>query len=164
VEKELKQAKEEKRRRIVMKRLTVFLACVVIALTLVAVATGASAAPKQQKSHFYGALDYSKAKGALYWGHGTSKAAANKASYNVCKKDRATDCQTVVWVYNGYIAYAESRQFFDVGWGATKQKASNAAVKRCESGGAPSCKATDWWNTDIRPNTQATGGYKLPGP
>jgi hypothetical protein len=140
------------------------LACVVIALTLVAVATGASAAPKQQKSHFYGALDYSNAKGVLYWGHGTSKAAANKASYNACTKAGATDCQTVVWVYNGYIAYAQSSKFFDVGWGATKDEASNAAVKRCESGGAPTCKATDWWNTDIDPNKQATGGYKLPGP
>ena len=53
-----------------MRWLYVLVASVVISTTLVVVATGASAAPKQQSppKHFYGALDYSKAKHELYWG------------------------------------------------------------------------------------------------
>jgi Domain of unknown function (DUF4189) len=152
-----------------MRRLSVLLACVVMALTLIAiaVASGASAAPKQQvtpQNHFYGALDYSTAKSALYWGHGTSKTAANQAAYNTCQKAGATDCQTVVWVYNGWLASAQSSKFFDVGWGPTKQWASGAAVTRCQSGPAPPCKAYEWWHTAIDPNKQARGGYTLPGP
>jgi hypothetical protein len=144
-----------------------------MALTLIAfaVVTGASAAPKQQSpqqqtNQFYGALDYSQAKGSLDWGVGTSKDAANQAAYNLCKKRGATDCVTIVWVYNGYVAIAESSKFFDVGWGATKQEAQDEAVKRCEaSSGGATCKATgEWARTDIDPNKQATGGYELPGP
>jgi hypothetical protein len=149
-----------------MRRLSVLLASAVMALSLIAfaVVSGASAAPNQQPpqptNQFYGALDYSKAKGALYWGLGTSKDAANQAAYDVCTKSGATDCLTIVWVYNGWVAVAESSKFFDVGWGATKQAASKAAVKRCGAG----CKATTWGHTDIDPNKRATGGYTLPGP
>jgi hypothetical protein len=151
-----------------MRRLTVLLACVVMALTLIAVAAGVSAAaPNQQQpppDHFYGALDYSKAKGILYWGTGTSKDAANQASYDACTKGGATDCVTVVWVYNGWVAFAESSKFLAVDWGATKEEASAKAVKTCESGGAPPCKVLGTQQTAIDPNKQATGGYELPGP
>ncbi len=86
-----------------MRWLYVLVASVVISTTLVVVATGASAAPKQQSppKHFYGALDYSKAKHELYWGHGTSKASSNQAAYNHCRSAGAPDCVTWVWVYNG---------------------------------------------------------------
>jgi Domain of unknown function (DUF4189) len=151
-----------------MRRLSILLISAVMALTLIAfaVVTGASAAPKQQTNQFYGALDYSQAKGTVDWGTGTSKDAANQAAYNACKKRGATDCLTIVWVYNGYVAFAESSKFFDVGWGATKQAAQDEAVKRCEaSSGGATCKATgEWARTDIDPNKQATGGYELPGP
>ncbi len=146
-----------------MRRLSVLLACALMAMTLLAIAvgTGASAAPK----HFYGALDYSKAKSAVYWGTGTSKAAANQASYNNCHtKHGANDCLTVVWVYNGWVAVAQSNKFFDVGWGRTKQAASNTAVKRCQAGGAPPCTVSRTFRTAFDPNKKTTGGYKLPGP
>jgi hypothetical protein len=151
-----------------MRRLSVLLASAVMALTLIAVAAGVSAAaPNQQQptpNHFYGALDYSQAKATLYWATGTSKDAANQAAYDACTKDGATDCLTIVWVYNGWIADAESSQSFAVGWGATKEEAQNEAVMRCESGGA-TCQATGWaQQTAIDPNKQATGGYELPGP
>lgn len=127
-----------------MRRLSVLLASAVMALSLIAfaVVTGASAAPKQQApqqqtKHFYGALDYSEAKASLYWGLGTSKDAANQASYNLCKKDGATDCVTIVWVYNGWVATAQSADNFEAGWGATTHEASNAAVMRCERRGGP---------------------------
>ena len=153
-----------------MRRLSVLLASAVMALTLIAfaVVTGASAAPKQQTpqqqpNQSYGALDYSQAQDKFYWATGTSKEAANQAAYDACTKAGATDCLTRVWVYNGFVALAQSDQNFDVGWGATKDEASNAAVMRCESGGA-TCTVTGWANTDIDPNKQATGGYELPGP
>jgi hypothetical protein len=153
-----------------MRRLSVLLASAVMALSLIAfaVVTGASAAPKQQTpqqqtKHFYGALDYSLAKGTLYWGLGTSKHAANKSAYNLCKKDGATDCVTQVWVYNGWVATAQSADNFEAGWGATKHEASKAAVMRCESRGG-TCQAGNWASTDIDPNKQTRGGYKLPGP
>ena len=154
-----------------MRRLTVLLASVVMALTLVAVATGASAAapkrvspPPKQQGHFYGAVDSSRAKGFVYWGHGTSKAAANKASYNACHKTGATDCQTWVWVHNGWIAYASNPIFENVGWGATKEAASKAALRRCQNGVLQHCKVDYLWQTDIDPSKQASGGYTLPGP
>ena len=150
-----------------MRRLSVLLASAVMALSLIAfaVVSGASAAPKQQPprqptNQFYGAVDYSKAKGTLFWGSGTSKASVNRAAYNKCHKSGATDCVTIVWVYNGWVAVAEGSKFFNVGWGATKQAASKAAVKRCGAG----CKATTWGHTDIDPNKRARGGYTLPGP
>jgi hypothetical protein len=151
-----------------MRRLSILLACVVMALTLIAiaVATGASAAtqqqPQQQTKKFYGAFDWSKAKGVLYWGTGTSKASVNRDAYNECHKSGATDCVTVVWVYNGWIAVAHNSKakIIGVGWGATKQAASNAAVKRCGAG----CKVIGWRKTAIDPNKQTTGGYTLPGP
>ena len=152
-----------------MRRLSVLLASAVIALTLIAVAAGVSAAApnqqaQQQPKQFYAAVDVSKAKGKLYFGSGTSKDAANQAAYDACTKDGATDCLTEVWVYNGYIAKAQSSKFYDWGWGATKEEASNKAVTNCQAGGAPPCKV-DWLaNTDIDPNKQATGGYELPGP
>jgi hypothetical protein len=152
-----------------MRRLSVLLVCVVMALTLIAitVATGASAAPKQQTSpnHFYGAVDWSKAKNAVAWGSGTSKGSANRAAYNRCRATyKAKDCLTVVWVYNGWVAIAESNKYLGAGWGRTKQQAWNTAVKRCQSGGAPPCKVTAFQKTALDPNKKTTGGYSLPGP
>jgi hypothetical protein len=153
-----------------MRRLSVLLASAVMALTLIAVTAGVSAAaPNQQQppppDHFYGALDYSEANSTVYWATGTSKDAANQAAYDACTKDGATDCLTIVWVYNGWIAIAEDQSGAgEVGWGATKEKAQNEAVMRCESGGG-TCQATGWaQQTAIDPNKQATGGYELPGP
>jgi Domain of unknown function (DUF4189) len=149
-----------------MRRLSVLLACVVMALTLIAfaVATGVSAAPKQQTAS-YGAVDVAQATGKFYYGSGPSKDAANQAAYDACTKAGATDCVTEVWVYNGYIALAESSKFHGWGWGATKEEASNAAVRNCEANGAPPCKLVDYLvKTATDPNKQTTGGYELPGP
>ena len=152
-----------------MRRLSILLASAVMALTLIAfaVVTGASAAPKQQAApkHFYGALDWSKAQGKVYWGSGTSKDAANRAAYNACSQmGGATDCLTLAWVYNGWVVVAQSSKLFDTGWGRTKQQASNAAVKNCQAGGAPPCKAVISYHAALDPNKKTTGGYELPGP
>jgi len=158
--------------RRMMRRLPVLLACVVMTLTLIAiaVATGASAAPKQQPpppkpppNHFYGAFDWSKAQLTFYWGTGTSKASVNRDSYNECHNSGAKDCKTVVWVYNGWaaIAYEGRNKVVSVGWGRTKQQAANRAVKRC---GGPPCKRVWASKTELDPNKKTTGGYSLPGP
>jgi hypothetical protein len=155
-----------------MRRLFVLLVSAVMALTLVAVAAGvSSAAPNQQQAQprtkqFYGAADVSKAKARIYWGSGASKAAANRAAYGACSQlGGATDCVTVAWVYNGYVAKAESSKFYDMGWGHTKQRAFRAAVRNCQAGGAPPCKANWWARTPgYNPNKKTTGGYRLPGP
>jgi hypothetical protein len=155
-----------------MRRLPVLLACVVMALTLIAmaVATGASAAPKQQPpppkpppNHFYGAFDWSKAQRTFYWGTGTSKASVNRDAYNECHNSGAKDCKTVVWVYNGWaaIAYDDRNKVVSVGWGRTKQQAANRAVKRC---GGPPCKRVWAIKTELDPHKKTTGGYALPGP
>jgi hypothetical protein len=151
-----------------MRRLSVLLACVVMTMILIAiaVATGASAAPKQQPppNHFYGALDLSVAKDEVYWGRGTTKASANRAAYNNCRSWAANDCRTVVWVYNGWVAAAESQKYVGWDWGRTKQQASSNAVKNCQSGGAPPCKVFGSSRTAFDPNKKTTGGYRLPGP
>jgi hypothetical protein len=153
-----------------MRRLSVLLACVAIALTLIAitVASGASAAPKQQAApkYLYGALDWSKAQGSYrYWGSGTSKAAANRAAYDACSQlGGATDCVTVAWVYNGWVVVAQGSNQFRTGWGRTKQQASNAAVKRCQAAGTPPCKVVWLGHAELDPNRKTTGGYSLPGP
>ena len=152
-----------------MRRLSVLLACVVMALTLIAitVASGASAAPKQQAApkSFYGALDWTKAKGKLGWGSGTSKAAANRAAYKACSQlGGATDCKTITWVYNGWVVVAQGSKQFGTGWGHTKQQASKVAVKNCQAGGAPPCKVSHFYHAALDPNKKTTGGYTLPGP
>jgi hypothetical protein len=162
-----------------MRRLSVLLASGVMALTLIAitVATGASAAPKPQQAntsfpppnHFYGALDYSKTTTDGYWGTGTTKAAANRAAYNRCRRHGATDCRTEIWVYNGWIALAQSspvegRRYFWTDWARTKKAASNKALKRCRADGYPGCKVPVTWHTRFDPDKKTTGGHKLPGP
>src|ERR671911_342879 len=94
-----------------MRRLSVLLACVAMALILIAiiVVPGASAASKPQ---YYGALyigDVSLTENKLYWKTRTSKASATQAALNTCQQKGATDCQLVVWVYNGWAAFAEGQ-------------------------------------------------------
>jgi hypothetical protein len=155
-----------------MRRLPVLLACVVMALTLIAIAVapGASAAPKQQPpppkpppNHFYGAFDWSQAQLTFYWGTGTSKASVNRDAYYECHNSGAKDCKTVVWVYNGWaaIAHEARNDVVSVGWGRTKQQAANRAVKRC---GGPPCKKVWASKTELDPHKKTTGGYALPGP
>ena len=153
-----------------MRRLSVLLACVVMALTLIAitVATGASAAPKQKgnlpPNHFYGAIDYSKAKNVSYWGHGATKAAANRAAYNNCHKMHgANDCRTQIWVYNGWIALVEGKTGFGFEWGRTEKVAKNKALQLCRAQDT-GCKVTALWHTRFDPNKKTKGGYSLPGP
>jgi uncharacterized protein DUF4189 len=158
-----------------MRRLSVLLACVVMALTLIAitVASGASAAPKQQvtpwthnlpSNYYYGAVDWSQAKATLYVGYGPSKASANQAAYNRCRKNGATDCVTKVWVYNGYLAEAESSKWVGFGWGRTWPQARDTALKNCQGAGAPPCKIGWFSQTALDPNKETSGGYTLPGP
>ena len=121
-----------------MRRLSVLLASVVMALTLVAfaVATGASAQPQaqQQAKKFYSAVY--EGTTAFYYGDGTSKAKAIEASRRRCEAGD-TGCAGVAWIYNGWIVIAQGNTQQggveeSVGLGPTKQQAVANAMEGCQ--------------------------------
>jgi hypothetical protein len=116
-----------------MRRLSVLLACVVMALTLVAlaVATGASA---QQQDKFYAAVY--EGKKAFYYGDGASKAAAIEDSRRRCEAGD-TNCKGRNWVENGWLVVLQGKtQQGGVGYvtsyGHTKQEAVDNGMKLCQ--------------------------------
>ena len=149
-----------------MRRLSVLLACVAMALILIAiiVVPGASAASKPQP---YGALyigDLSLTENKLYWKTRASKASATQAALNTCQQKGATDCQLVVWVYNGWAAFAEGQSPgpgspSGARWDRTEQGAAKAALKACQQD-ATGCKVVGTWLTAFDPKKKTTGGFK----
>ena len=151
-----------------MRRLSVLLACGVMALTLIAIAAGASAAaPKQQPpqpgaKEFYGALYYSQTakNGCCYFATGTSQAAAEKAAHDYCQqKTQAQDCKLSVWVKNGYIALVTAKQGFAADYGSTAQEATQKAMSACQQGNGTGCKPAGTGKTALDPQQPTTGGY-----
>jgi Domain of unknown function (DUF4189) len=154
-----------------MRRLSVLLASAVMALTLIAfaVATGVSAAPKQQQpppNNFYGALyigDVSQTQSAVYWETGTSEASAKQAALNTCEQ-QATNCQLLVWVYNGWVALFQGtaqggNNTLFYRWDRTEQAAVAGAMKNCQAN-ATGCEQVGTWKTAFDPNKQTNGGFK----
>jgi hypothetical protein len=149
-----------------MRRLSILLACVAMALTLIAIiiVPGASAASKPQ---YYGALyigDVSQTESKLYWKTRTSKASATQAALNTCQQKGATDCQLVVWVYNGWTAFAEGQSPgpgspSGASWDRTEQGAAKAALTACQQD-ATGCKLVGTWLTAFDPKKKTTGGFK----
>ena len=156
-----------------MRRLSVLLACGVMALTLVAltVATGVSAAPKQQQppppNGFYGALyvgDVSQTESATYWSTGTSEASAKQAALNSCEQ-QATNCQLAVWVYNGWAALVQGTAqgggfALSASWDRTEQAAVQTAMSVCQQAGDTGCELVETDQTAFDPNKQTKGGFK----
>jgi hypothetical protein len=153
-----------------MRRLSVLLACVVMALTLIAfaVATGVSAAPKQQPGQkFYGALyigTISQTQDATYWSTGTSEASAKQAALNSCEQ-KATNCRLFVWVYNGWVALAQGKAqggpdpfLVTAHWDRTEQRAVAGAMKNCQAN-ATGCELVETDQTAFDPNKQTKGGF-----
>jgi len=154
-----------------MRRLSVLLASVVMALTLIAVAAGVSAAqtqPQQAKKGFYGVAYYSVQNETAYWGVGASKTSANYAAYNECVA-RAFDCmpENNVWVYNGGVAIVLNDDGESwLGWDETKEDAASGTLAACEQAGVPGCDVSQTFTTklDPDPNEPTRGGFQLPKP
>ena len=105
-----------------MRRLYVLLASVVIAALLLAVASGASAAP-MHRPPYYGALLVSPSLQDSYWASaGTKDRAVELALHRECRIV-ATDCTPGVWVRNGYAAFAmDPARAWGTGWGHTNHR------------------------------------------
>ena len=147
-----------------MKRLCILLASAVMALTLIAVAAGVSAAaPDQQQpgpKEYYGVLSYSPGKACCFWSAGTTKASATRASVAYCKQQtKAKDCRLAVWVRNGYVAVAESAKITGVAYGRTGQEATKEALTNCARSG-PACGPIGTAKTALDKKQKTTGGYK----
>jgi hypothetical protein len=153
-----------------MRRLSVLLACVVMAITLIAAASGVSAAPKQQPppDHFYGVLYFSNTQGASYWDTGSSKASANQAAYNFCQQV-ANDCEPSLWVYNGWAAVVlgetqGGKTWLGAAYGRTEQEVVNNALTGCQEAGLSGCTPAGTAETAFDPIQDTTGGFNLPKP
>jgi hypothetical protein len=145
-----------------MRRLVLLLAGVVMALTLIAVAAGVSAAaPKQQQEEFYGATygsygDSTSPPNKVFFRTGTTKAAAIKAANNACLAV-AKQCQGELWVYNGWLAFAQGKTSVSFGAGRTKQQAANFALNGCRSWDT-GCKMGETWETAFDSNKETLSG------
>ena len=150
-----------------MRRLSVLLAFVVMVVTLIAiaVATGASAAPKQQpQQEFYGVLYFGKVSQTasdVYWGTGTSKASADQATHNTCQQ-AANNCKMLVWVHNGWVALVEGkaqggRSSLTYSWDRTESAVVDKVLTSCRESGAKGCRVVGTWNTAFDRNEQTTG-------
>jgi hypothetical protein len=153
-----------------MRRLSLLLVSAVMALTIIAVATGvSSAAPKQQPppppNHFYGALyigDVSQTQSFVYWETGTSEASAKQAALNTCEQ-QATNCQLWIWVYNGWVALfqgtKDGNNTLFGRWDRTEQAAVGGAMKNCQTN-ATGCELVEKDQTAFDPNKKTTGGFE----
>jgi Domain of unknown function (DUF4189) len=148
-----------------MRRLSLLLATAVMALTLIAVAAGVSAAaPNQQQpqpNHFYGAMYLGDT--GVWWETGTSKASAVQAATASCEA-KDTNCVLSVWVNNGWAVYTEGKVSggFESwsSWGKTEQEASADGLKACQDSGATNCQTRFTFQTAIDPNKPTTGGFE----
>jgi hypothetical protein len=150
-----------------MRRLFVLLVSAVMALTLIAVAAGVSAAaPKQQApqpgpNDSYGALYASNTKGALFWGTGASKAAAVRKASASCQ---AKDCDLFIWVKNGWVAFSQGRakngrgfEWFGT-WGRTEKAVVADSMRNCRLN-ATRCELVGTYETAFDPKQPTKGGF-----
>ena len=150
-----------------MRRLFVLLVSAVMALTLIAVAAGVSAAaPNQQApqpgaNDFYGALYASNTKGALFWGTGASKAAAVRKASASCQ---AKDCDLFIWVKNGWVAFSQGRAKSGRGfewfgrWGRTEKAVVAGSMRNCRLN-ATGCELVGAYETAFDPKQPTKGGF-----
>jgi hypothetical protein len=152
------------RERSNVRRLYILLAAVVIATLLIAVATGASAAPRAK---VYGALWGSESLQDAYVGFASNKSDANAFAYNRCLRAGNTnpeyqnDCTPGVWVRNGSMAFAmDSNGSWGSGWAHTKQRAVYHAKGICREHGGTGCATIiqKFTTPAYNPNKPTRGG------
>src|SRR4028118_434276 len=150
-----------------MRRLFVLLVSAVMALTLIAVAAGVSAAaPNQQApqpgpNDFYGALYVSNTKGALFWDTGASKAAVVRKASASCQ---AKDCDLFIWVKNGWVAFSQGRAKSGRGferfgrWGRTEKAVVAGSMRNCRLN-ATGCELVGAYERAFDPKQPTKGGF-----
>jgi len=123
-----------------MRRLHVLLASFVIATLLIAVASGASAAPSHA-NYSYGALFVSPSLQKSFFASQSQGDWAIQGASAQCRS-AATDCKPGVWVQNGYAAFAMDKNgAWGTGWGRTESIAVQYAKTGCQSLGGVTCDA-----------------------
>jgi hypothetical protein len=139
-----------------MRRLSVLLACVVMALTLVAISLAPGAAVAQPPGHFYGATYYSPTQDQVYGGTGPTLSSAIQATSNRCQQD-ANDCAPQLWVYNGWIAFVSGDRAVWFSAGRTEQQALAGALTNCQTNDT-NCTRGGTLDTWFDPNEPTRSG------
>jgi hypothetical protein len=142
-----------------VRRLYVLLASVVIATLLVAVASGASAAPSHRNLN-YGALMVSPSLQDSYWASQSRRSWSIQGATHKCR-EVATDCAPGVWVKNGYAAFAmDTTGAWGTGWGHTSSIAVEYAKTGCRTVGGVTCDAIvrTYRTTRYHPDSGTSGG------
>jgi len=112
-----------------MRGLYVLLASVVIATLLIAVASGASAAPSHRNLN-YGALMVSPSLQSSYFASQSMRDWAIQGASAKCQR-AATDCAPGVWVKNGYAAFVmDTTGAWGTGWGHTSSIAGQSTLRQ----------------------------------
>lgn len=113
----------------------------------------------------YGAITYSMSLQKSFHGVADSMVLAEADALKLCIQAGANDCNTAIWVHNGYVSVAvdissPNRQNspWGTGWGSTQADAEYWARRGCESHGGTNCTPTTW---STNPQQSAEGG---PGP
>ena len=83
----------------------------------------------------YAAIALSKSTGACGWSanYGNRSNAEARAVQECDEETAATDCATVIWVYNQCAALAANNRGYGWSSGATRASAENSAIAQCES-------------------------------
>lgn len=160
-----------------MRRLYVLLVSIVLATTLIAVASsaGASAAPTRQEEPF-GALAFAPSvEQAAFdsYAFAFSKRAAKRSALANCQESASEfdyyrqDCQGAVWVRNGWMALAYERPAgappytlaWGSDWGRTKDVALSHALGICQQNAGEECGNSHTRPTyPLDPNKPTRGG------
>jgi len=148
-----------------MRRLSLLLVSAVMALTLIAVAAGVSAAaPQQQAPHNY-LVTYSDDTGVAYPGYSsTGLGAASIAAQRKCEAEGTGKCYGDVWVQNGYIAYVLNGDETQLFWtfGHTRSQATSQALNNCGDV-ATGCAVSQTFKSHPYDKALPTkGGYDVP--
>jgi hypothetical protein len=117
----------------------------------------------------YGAIAYSVSLKQSFFSMSDTQEGAEEGAWNRCveagKQAGAQfkdDCQSAVWVANGYMSIAIDFSSSDpntwgTGWGATQAEAENAAMQSCQANGGSSCQIDGTWLTS-EPEGETVGG------
>jgi len=122
-----------------MRRLTVLLATVVMALTPIAFAVAPGAAQAQPApNEYYGAAYYGTQTDTVYFRTDPTQAGAIQGASDDCQA-KNTDCQPGVWVRDGWLAavYSDTSVYFGVG--KDQQAAEDDAMQQCQADGGANC-------------------------
>jgi hypothetical protein len=152
-----------------MRRLSVLVACLVVALTLIAIAVvpGASAAPKQQQPVEDYLVTWSDPQLNAYPGYSSGIVPASRQAQLKCETEAgAGNCTADVWVRNGYIAYVlnfdESTVWYH--WGHTRGEAVQRALTGCQNASTGCTVSQTFKSRAYNPALSTEGGFDVPIP